>query len=144
MRRNVPKEMQRIKHGPLASRDSDGFNGAFTVEGPCGFGLLRVICSDGRWWSDSGLPGKPWEHASVSVVARWPTWEEMELVKRLCWTNAEVVIQLHVPRKAHINCHPYCLHMWKPPYAISLPPSGVTVGPQYAQGNEAAAKEATT
>jgi hypothetical protein len=33
-------------------------------------------------------------------------------------------MQLHVAVKEHINCHPYCLHIWRPhDQVIPLPPS---------------------
>jgi hypothetical protein len=33
------------------------------------------------------------------------------------------VMQLHVATADHINCHPYCLHLWRPhAAAIPLPP----------------------
>ncbi len=32
-------------------------------------------------------------------------------------------LQLHVPKSQHINAHPNCLHLWKPPYTLKLPPT---------------------
>ncbi len=58
--------------------------------------------------------GEGWEHVSVSTKTRCPTWEEMEEVKRRFWEATDTVMQLHVPPTDHINCHPYCLHLWKP------------------------------
>lgn len=58
--------------------------------------------------------GMGWDHVSVSLDNRCPTWEEMDFVKRLFWNDDECVMQLHVPRTAHINVHPFCLHLWKP------------------------------
>jgi hypothetical protein len=67
---------------------------------------LQVIAS-----SDDG-----WDHLSVSVPdePRCPTWEEMEYVKRLFMKPTECAMQLHVPPAAHINNHPYTLHIWRP------------------------------
>jgi len=65
---------------------------------------LRVIAS-----TDEG-----WEHVSVSCQTRCPTWEEMEWVKRCFFEPSDTCMQLHVPEAEHINCHPYCLHIWRP------------------------------
>lgn len=75
---------------------------------------LRVIAS--------GSMG--WDHVSVSTATRCPTWEEMEWVKRELFEPGDTVMQLHVPVAQHKNCHPYCLHMWRPHDAeIPLPPA---------------------
>ena len=58
--------------------------------------------------------GEGWEHVSVSTPDRCPTWEEMEWVKREFWDESDTVMQIHVPAAEHINCHPYCLHLWRP------------------------------
>jgi len=105
-------ERFRVKGGPMASTSADGMNGMFVV--PCGNVRLHVIASDGSDWDDCGLPGEAFEHVSVSLPARCPTWEEMDFVKRLFWRDDETVMQLHVPRTSHINMHNHCLHMWRP------------------------------
>jgi len=74
---------------------------------------FKVLVSDGRDWKDCGLPGAPWEHVSVSLPDRCPTWEEMDAVKRLFWDDSETVVQFHVARSEHINMHDYCLHLWR-------------------------------
>ena len=74
--------------------------------------------------------GEGWDHLSVSLADRCPTWEEMEHIKHLFAKADEVWMQLHVPAKEHINCHPYCLHMWRPHHrAIPQPPS-IMVAPR--------------
>jgi hypothetical protein len=55
-----------------------------------------------------------WEHVSVSVHNRCPTWQEMQYVKELFWRDDECVVQFHPPSKTYVNCHPHCLHMWRP------------------------------
>lgn len=126
MRKSPTKKIEqyRVTEGQLASHRTDGANGAFIV--PYKGVTLRVICSDAKDWD---LPGKPWEHVSVSVHSRCPTWEEMDYVKRIFWRDDETVIQLHVPRDQHISYHDTCLHLWKPiGVDIPLPPS-ITVAP---------------
>ena len=57
--------------------------------------------------------GMGWEHVSVSLKNRCPTWEEMSLIKNIFWGEEECVIQYHPPETVYINNHPYCLHLWK-------------------------------
>lgn len=65
---------------------------------------LRVIASTGGGW----------DHVSVSTAHRCPTWDETSHVKKLFFYPDETVMQLHVPEAQHINCHPHCLHLWRP------------------------------
>lgn len=84
------------------------YNGAFVIEveqpdrgrSIC----LHIIAASGGGW----------DHVSVSLVDRTPTWEEMELVKKLFFKEHETAMQLHVPGKDHINVHTFCLHLWRP------------------------------
>jgi hypothetical protein len=86
---------------------------------------IKIIATDGLD-PDSNLI--PWEHVSVSLASRCPTWEEMCFVKDLFWDPEQCVMQLHPPRSQWINNHPHCLHLWRPLNAeIPLPPP-VTVG----------------
>lgn len=67
--------------------------------------------------------GLGWDHVSVSRPDRCPTWEEMDRVKRAFFHPWEVAYQLHPAVADHINCHPFCLHLWRPQHAeIPLPP----------------------
>jgi len=81
------------------------------------FGNLRMLVS-------AGEKGKyAWEHVSVSLADRCPTWAEMDRAKKLFWLPEETVMQLHVPEREHINVHPYTLHLWRPiGFDIPLPP----------------------
>jgi hypothetical protein len=54
-----------------------------------------------------------WEHVSVSLNGRCPTWPEMQHVKELFWRDDECVVQFHPPADRYINQHPHCLHMWR-------------------------------
>lgn len=66
--------------------------------------ILRVIADSGQGW----------DHVSVSLPDRCPTWDEMDYIKRLFFKDSESAMQLHVPNKDHINHHPFCLHLWRP------------------------------
>ena len=64
-----------------------------------------------------------WEHVSVSLRNRCPTWDEMCLVKDIFWRDDECVVQFHPPKSEYVNLHPYCLHLWKKiGEAVELPP----------------------
>jgi len=85
--------------------------GAYTMY--LGGAFLRIIASFGEGW----------DHVSVSLEKRCPTWAEMEAVKRAFFYPNEVAMQLHVATADHINRHPYTLHMWRPhDQPIPLPP----------------------
>jgi hypothetical protein len=67
--------------------------------------------------------GGGWDHVSVSHRKRVPNWYELETVKRLCFLDDEIAIQLHVPPSNHITVHPNTLHLWRPhDWQIILPP----------------------
>lgn len=72
---------------------------------------LKMISSDGGGW----------EHVSVSLPTRCPTWDEMCWVKDQFWRPAEVVMQLHVEPDKHVNIHPFCLHLWRPRSGTVIP-----------------------
>lgn len=57
--------------------------------------------------------GGGWEHVSVSLKNRCPTWEEMCVVKDIFWEESECVVEFHPPKSEYVSIHPYCLHLWK-------------------------------
>lgn len=61
-----------------------------------------------------------WDHVSVSLDHRCPTWDEMHFVKTLFFEDDEAVMQIHPPAKDYVNLHPYCLHLWRP-QGIEIP-----------------------
>jgi hypothetical protein len=128
MRYAFPEKLEagRIHDGPYASPAHAAY-GAFKITGPCGATLI-IIASDG-----SDLKEK-WQHVSVSIQRRPPNWQEMCFVKSLFWDDDELVIQFHPPLKDYVNCHPNCLHLWKPPFDVALPPS-ILVGPKLKEGD---------
>ena len=114
-------EQGRIRRGAMASTPDMGPYGSFMVQGPCG-SELGVIAAGGE---DTG-----WEHVSVSTRSRPPNWQEMVFVKDLFWGPEECVMQLHPPRSDYVNCHPYCLHLWRP-IDVEIPrPPAILVGPR--------------
>lgn len=103
---------------PYLGAMGDAGNGLFEllVKG----NVLKVLASDGGGW----------EHVSVSLSDRCPTWDEMCIVKDLFFDESECVVQYHPPRSEYVNYHPFCLHLWKPTeFDMILPPS-ILVGPK--------------
>lgn len=102
--------------------EGDDHGGCFKVKSPIDGGDLSIIASTGMGW----------DHVSVSRPNRCPNWPEMEHVKRLFFRDSETAMQLHVPPADHINCHPHCLHLWRP-HDLEIPrPPAFMVGPSEA------------
>lgn len=79
---------------------------------------LKVIASSGTIPTSNG-----WDHVSVSLPNRTPTWEEMDKVKRLFFLPHEVAFQLHPEESDHISNHRYCLHIWNNIFQpVPMPP----------------------
>lgn len=57
--------------------------------------------------------GDGWDHVSVSLKDRCPTWEEMHRIKKIFFRDDEVVIQIFPKEENYLSHHPYCLHLWK-------------------------------
>lgn len=53
------------------------------------------------------------EHASVSLAHRVPTWDEMCKVKDLFWDEEDMVVQYHPPKSEYVNLSKTCLHLWR-------------------------------
>jgi len=108
-------EVYRRPHWADPKDMGDRFNGCFLIPKRS---MCIVVSSDDGW-----------EHASVSTATRCPTWEEMEEIKRKLWEATDTVMQLHVPPSEHKNCHPYCLHLWRP-INVEIPrPPSIMVAP---------------
>jgi hypothetical protein len=113
---HVP-EQYRITSGQFGSDESYGNNGAFFIKVSVGI-TAKVIASDGEGW----------EHVSVSLQKRTPSWAEMCEIKGIFWDEEDVVIQYHPSKKEYVNMHEYCLHLWRP-IGIEIPtPPKILVG----------------
>ena len=113
------KKIEDIKNNryvKIIKEGKDGFGGTFyDKKSRCN---LNFIMS----W------GAGFEHCSVSMPTRCPSWEQMCAIKDAFWNDDEVCMQLHPAKKDYVNNHPYCLHIWKPlKEKIPLPPT-VMVG----------------
>lgn len=103
------EQIREDKRFQLRQHGEDGGAGWVTVKGK----NLWVVFS----W------GGGWDHVSVSLPNRCPTWEEMCAVKDVFFREDECCVEYH-PRKAdYVNNHPYCLHIWRPQLAeLPVPP----------------------
>lgn len=72
--------------------------------------ILQVVasCDDG------------WNHVSVSLENRTPTWDEMCFIKNMFFQPEDLCVQIHPRKSQYINCHKHCLHIWQPPEQISI------------------------
>lgn len=105
-------EKYRITKGAMGSDSSYGNNGAFWVKTKKS--VFTVIASDQLGW----------EHVSVSLPTRCPTWEEMCFIKSLFWSDSDCVVQYHPSKDQYVNNHQHCLHLWKPKEnQFPIPPS---------------------
>lgn len=108
----------RLKMSPLLVSDASfGMNGFFVV--PYKMEILRVVASNEEGW----------EHVSVSLRHRCPTWEEMCYIKNLFWEEDVAVVQFHPKKSDYINHHQFCLHMWKQIGVNWVSPPKDLVGP---------------
>ncbi len=68
------------------------------------------------------------EHVSVSLAHRCPTWDEMCKVKDLFWDSEDTVVQYHPPRSEYVNLAKHCLHLWRWTKGEFPRPSKIEVG----------------
>ena len=124
MRDNPTEAMEkcRVITGPYASPPKSGCQGAYLVYEPA---MLKIICSDGK-----DEKAENFEHVSVSLRNRTPTWAEMVWVKNQFWLPEEACFQLHPAVKDYVNHHPYCLHIWRHRILPPPMPSINLVGPK--------------
>jgi len=113
-------EKYRITSGPYMTEEGDLF-GMFFIPFAFGKTPLKALSSnfDGS---------QEWEHVSVSLPNRCPTWEEMCFVKDLFWDKTQTVIQFHPPESEYVNNAKFCLHLWRNSKTETLTPPSILVG----------------
>ena len=114
----VPEKYRDISRA--FSDESYGNNGAFAI-------LLRSK-GKSRKFTLIASDGDDWEHVSVSLPDRCPTWSEMCFMKDLFWDDTDCVVQYHPPKVDYVNNHPYCLHLWRDMNTEITRPPAVMVG----------------
>jgi hypothetical protein len=84
---------------------------------------LRCLASSGEMSEIELGEEYAWDHVSVSLPDRCPTWDEMVFIKDMFFAQDETVLQFHPPAAQYVNRHPYTLHLWRPLLAVvPLPP----------------------
>ena len=123
MKKNFP-ERYRQRTGLFVSTTNEPF-GVFTIpHHKIADYFYQCIVSSGMGW----------EHVSITLqspsrkVERCPTWEEMCYIKDQFWNDTEAVVQFHPPADAHVNNHPFCLHLWRPTDMVMPLPNSLMVG----------------
>ena len=101
-------DQYRITHPTLGSSELGSTWGAFRIVTR---NAVLTVISSGNTIDNDGAKG--WEHVSVSIGSRCPTWDEMNLVKDLFWKDDETVVQFHPRKSEYVNKMPYCLHLWR-------------------------------
>ena len=68
---------------------------------------LLVLCS-----TEKHADGREWLHISLSKIASVPTYEDLNLCRRLFLGEDKYAVQIWPPRKEYVNVHENCLHLW--------------------------------
>lgn len=112
-------EKYRVAHWSDSTDFGDKTNGCLRfVPGPNGRKLIIIFSNEGDW-----------DHVSISLPDRCPTWEEMCFVKEIFFDPEDAVMQLHPPKSDYKNLHPYCLHLWRPQKEKIPLPNSLFVAP---------------
>ena len=69
-----------------------------------------------------------WEHLSVSMPSRTPTWDQMCIMKDIFWNKNEACVEYHPREEDYVNNHKHCLHIWRPTHEPLPTPPSVLVG----------------
>lgn len=78
----------------------------------------------GKWLNFIFSYQMGWEHLSVSMPSRTPTWEQMCIMKDIFWNKNEACVEYHPREEDYVNNHKHCLHIWRPTHEpLPIPPS---------------------
>lgn len=113
MKSKLPKNLvkYRVNLPDYEQVADDSIQGAFVI--PYANAELRIVSSNGAGW----------DHVSVSVAGRCPTWDEMHWIRKLFFEPNETVIQIDPPEHDYVSFHRHTLHMWRNQrQVIDLPP----------------------
>jgi hypothetical protein len=117
MRPTLPQGFEKYRRlHPLMGASPHG-----SLFGYFALNKLQIISSGAGTGTDPNAV-EAWEHVSVSSKNRCPTWHEMKMIKDVFWLPDEMVLQFHPPESVYVNQVATCLHLWKSPSAIILPP----------------------
>lgn len=104
---NLERVEKYRKHHPFlgSTKKGDDFGWFEIPTSPAG-PVLRCQLSP-------GMNEFEFEHVSVSLANRCPSWAEMCRVKELFWDDEDVVVQFHPKKSQYVNNMPFCLHLWR-------------------------------
>ena len=63
-----------------------------------------------------------WEHLSVSMPSKTPSWDQMCMMKEIFWDDEEEAFEYHPKKSEYVNIHPHCLHIWRPVVSDAIKP----------------------
>ena len=84
-----------------------------------------------------------WEHLGVSFKNKIPSWECMQEMKELFFTDDEECFQIHPKADNYVNNNEYTLHIWRPVEGMKQIPPSILVGfrPNHIEEDMEAAKK---
>lgn len=114
MRKPFPEliEQGRVRSGPYGTQPGETV-GAFFVVCPRTKCELKIIVGDDRLF--------PWEHVSVSLEKRTPSWKELTWVKDQFFEDDECCVQYFPPKADYVNVHENVLHIWRATGLVQIP-----------------------
>ena len=99
------KEIKKIKDTMNLFVDQEGYDGF------CGRWFNK---DDNKMYTYVFSYGGGWEHLSVSLPRKTPSWDVMCRMKDIFWNEDEVCIEYHPRKTDYVNMHEHCLHIWRP------------------------------
>lgn len=82
----------------------------------------------GKWLNFIFSYQMGWEHLSVSMPSRTPTWGQMCIMKDIFWNKNEACVEYHPREEDYVNNHKHCLHIWRPTHETLPTPPSILVG----------------
>lgn len=114
------KTIEEIKKTPNlfieAEADNDGMGGRYYDK------------INNKWLNFIFSYQMGWEHLSVSMPSRTPTWDQMCMMKDIFWNEDEACVEYHPRKEDYVNMHKHCLHIWKPTNTELPTPPHLLVG----------------
>lgn len=114
------KNIEEIKRTPnltiIEEAEHDGFCGRYYDK------------NTGKWLTFIFSYQLGWEHLSVSMPSKTPSWDQMCIMKDIFWNEEETCIEYHPKKSDYINNHKHCLHIWKPTEEYLPTPPSIMVG----------------
>lgn len=68
----------------------------------------------GKWLNFMFSIQMGWEHLSVSMPSKTPSWDQMCIMKEIFFDDEEECFEYHPKKSEYVNIHPHCLHIWRP------------------------------